>query len=155
SGVLVGGGVDTGRSVNDACLDVDSPGAPIPTGASLPGNLAGLTAGVLATPTPFTRTTVNGERICRIVTPFKGQSQFKGYLTYPLPRDFSVSAVFQNISGPTIVANYAASNAEIAPSLGRNLAACGSQVVCTATALVPLIVPQTLFDDRLSRLDLR
>jgi len=27
--------------------------------------------------------------------------------------------------------------------------------VCGATATVPLIVPQTMFDDRLSRLDLR
>jgi hypothetical protein len=27
--------------------------------------------------------------------------------------------------------------------------------VCTSTATIPLIVPQTLFDDRLSRLDLR
>jgi hypothetical protein len=27
--------------------------------------------------------------------------------------------------------------------------------VCTSTATIPLIVPQTMFDDRLSRLDLR
>jgi hypothetical protein len=152
SGVLLGGGVDTGRSVNDACFDVDSPGA---STAGLPGNLVGLTAGVLSTPVPFTRTTINGERICRVVTPFKGQTQFKGLMTLPLPRDFVVSAVFQNISGPTVTASYAASNAEIVPSLNRNLAACGTRVVCTSTATVPLIVPQTMFDGRLSRLDLR
>jgi Carboxypeptidase regulatory-like domain len=152
SGVQLGGGVDTGRSVNDACFDVDSPGA---STAGLPGNLVGLTAGVLSTPTPFTRTTINGERICRIVTPFTGQTQLKGFTTVPLPHDFVVSAVFQNISGPTVTASYAASNAEIAPSLNRNLAACGTRVVCTSTATVPLIVPQTMFDDRLSRLDLR
>jgi Carboxypeptidase regulatory-like domain len=152
SGLLFGGGVDTGRSVNDACFDVDSPGA---STAGLPGNLVGLTAGVLSTPVPFTRTTINGQGICRIVTPFEGQTQLKGYITVPLPRDFVVSAVFQNISGPTITATYAASNAEIAPTLGRNLAACGTRVVCTSTAQVPLIAPQTMFDDRLSRLDLR
>ena len=151
-GIQVGGGVDTGRSVNDACFDVDSPGA---STAGLPGNLVGLTAGVLSTPVPFTRTTINGERICRIVTPFKGQTQLKGFTTVPLPHDFVVSAVFQNISGPTVTASYAASNGEIAPSLGRNLAACGTRVVCTNTATVPLIVPQTMFDGRLSRLDLR
>jgi Carboxypeptidase regulatory-like domain len=152
SSLQVGGGVDTGRSVNDACFDVDSPGA-VTTG--LPGNLVGLTAGVLSTPVPFSRTTINGEPICRIVTPFKGQTQFKGFMTIPLPHDFVVSAVFQNISGPTITASYAASNTAIAPSLGRNLAACGTRAVCTSTATIPLIVPQTLFDDRLSRLDLR
>ncbi len=152
SGVQYGGGVDTGRSVNDACFNVDSPGA---IATALPGNLAAGGAGILSTPTPFNSTTINGEPICRIVTPFAGQTQVKGFVTYPLPYDFVVSAVFQNISGPTITANYAASNAEIAPSLGRNLAACGVQVVCTQRATVPLIIPQTEFDDRLNRLDLR
>jgi hypothetical protein len=150
--LLVGGGVDTGRSVNDACFNVDSPGA---VATSLPGNLAGGGAGVLSTPTPFTATTINGEKICRIVTPFKGQTQFKGYTTVPLPWDFLVSAVLQNISGPTITASYAASNAEIAQTLGRNLAACGTRNPCFSTASVPLIAPQTMFDDRLTRLDLR
>ena len=151
-GVQVGGGVDTGRSVNDACFNVDSPGA---IASSLPGNLAAGGAGLLGTPTPFTNTTINGEKICRIVTPFSGQTQLKAYMTYTLPYDFMVSAVFQNISGPTIVASYAATNAEIAPSLGRNLAACRGAAVCTSTATIPLIVPQTMFDDRLSRLDVR
>jgi hypothetical protein len=147
-----GGGIDTGRSVNDACFDVDSPGA---VASSLPGNLIGIGAGLLSTPTPFTKTTINGQPVCRLVTPFKGQTQAKAFATVPLPGDFVVAAIFQNISGPTITATYAASNAEIAPSLGRSLAACGTRAVCTSTASVPLIAPQTMFDDRLSRLDLR
>jgi hypothetical protein len=150
--LVLGGGVDTGRSVNDACFDVDSPGA---VATSLPGNLAGIGGGVLSTPTPFTKTTIDGKNICRIVTPFKGQTQLKGFLTYPFPWDVMVSAVFQNISGPTITANYAATNAQIRPSLGRDLAACRGALSCTATATVPLIAPQTMFDDRLTRLDLR
>ena len=106
--LILGGGVDTGRSVNDACFDVDSPGA---VATALPGNIVGGGAGILSTPTPFTRTTIDGQGICRIVTPFRGQTQVKGFLTYPLPYDFVVSAVFQNISGPAISANYAATNA--------------------------------------------
>jgi hypothetical protein len=145
-GLQVGAGVDTGRSVNDACFDVDSPGG---VAASLPGNIGG------ATPVPFTKTTINGERVCRVVTPFRGQTQAKAFATVPLPWNMVVSGVFQNISGPTITASYAASNAQIAPSLNRNLAACRGAAVCTSTATVPLIVPQTMFDDRLSRLDLR
>jgi hypothetical protein len=145
--LLVGGGVDTGRSVNDACFDIDSPGA---VATSLPGNLGGT-----GTPTPFTRTTIDGRNICRIVTPFRGQTQVKGFMTYPLPGDFIVSAVLQNISGPTITASYAAPNAAIVQTLGRNLAACRGAVNCSSTATVPLIVPQTMFDDRLTRLDLR
>jgi hypothetical protein len=150
SGLLFGGGVDTGRTVSDACFNVDSPGAvatnllPIQVGA-----------GVFNPPIPSTATTVNGEGICRIVTPFKGQTQLKAFGSYPLPHDFFVSLVFQNISGPQITASYAASNAVILPSLGRNLAACRTQVTCTSTAPVPLIVPQTQFEDRYTRLDLR
>jgi hypothetical protein len=90
-----------------------------------------------------------------VVTPFGGQSQLKAFMTLPLPYDFAFSAIFQNISGPTITANYTATNAEIFTSLGRNLAACRGAAVCTSTATIPLIVPQTMFDDRLSRLDLR
>jgi len=146
SDVLVGGGLDTGRSVNDACFDVDSPGA---VAASLPGNIGG------ATPVPFSKTTINGQPVCRVVTPFGGQAQVKAFATFPLPWNMIVSGVFQNISGPTITANYTATNAQIVQSLGRNLAACRGAAACTSTATVPLIVPQSMFDDRLTRLDLR
>ena len=81
--------------------------------------------------------------------------QFKAFFTYPFPHDIIVSAIWQNISGPTITASYTATNAQIAPSLGRNLAACRGAAVCTSTATVPLIAPQTMFDGRLTRLDLR
>jgi hypothetical protein len=146
SSLQVGGAVDTGRTVSDACFNVDSPGA---TAASLPG------IAFTTTPSPFTATTVNGQPICRAVTPFKAQTQVKMFWSYPLPGEFVIGGVFQNLSGPAILASYAASNAQIAPSLGRNLAACATQAVCTATATVPLVAPQTLFEDRSTRLDFR
>jgi hypothetical protein len=66
-----------------------------------------------------------------------------------------VSGTSQNVGGPTIEANYQATNTEIAPSLGRNLAACRGAAVCTATATVPLVAPMTLFEDRRTQLDFR
>lgn len=60
-----------------------------------------------------------------------------------------MSVVFQDISGPPITANYAASSADIAPSLGRNLSG------GTRSMPVPLIVPQKMFDQWMSRLDVR
>jgi len=57
--------------------------------------------------------------------------------------------VYQDLSGPPIEAVWAAPNAAIAPSLGRNLA--GGAL----SANVPLIAPQTLFEGRIRRLDLR
>jgi hypothetical protein len=148
SGVQLGGGVDTGRTVNDYCFNVDSPGVvPAATVVSLPS--------IAANPVPFTATTINGQSICRVVTPFKGQTQVKGFGSYTFPRAISVSLIFQNVSGPAVSSTYAAPNSVIAPSLGRSLAACGARNPCTNTALVPLIVPQSLFEDRYTRLDLR
>jgi hypothetical protein len=141
SGIQFGGGVDTGRSVEDLCFSVDSPGATI----SATGTFVG----------PFAATTINGRPICRTVTPFGAQTQVKFFGTYPLPGGFMASGTFQNVAGPPYLASYQATNAEIAPSLGRNLAACGTRAVCTATALVPLIAPQTQFEDRRTQLDLR
>jgi hypothetical protein len=122
SGITFGGGLDTGRTVDDTCFVIDSP-----------------------------QQLVN----CHVITPFSGQTQIKLHGTYPLPGQFVVSAVFQRTPGPAILANYNATNAQIAPSLGRNLAACGTRVVCTSTATVPLIVPNTQFEDARTQLDVR
>jgi hypothetical protein len=92
---------------------------------------------------------------CRVVTPFKAQTQLKLFGSYPLPGEFVLSGTFQQIAGIPIAANYQATNAEIMPSLGRNLSACRGQTTCSATALVPLIAPQTMFEDGRTQLDLR
>ena len=92
---------------------------------------------------------------CRVVRPFHSQTQLKLYGSYPLPYDIVLSGTFQNVAGPEIEANYQATNAEIVPSLGRNLSSCGANPVCTATFAVPLVTPSTLFEDRRTQVDLR
>ena len=92
---------------------------------------------------------------CRVISPFKAETKLKLHGVYPLPGGFIVSGSLQNVSGVQYLATYAASNAEIAPSLGRNLAACGKRAVCTSTATVPLIAPQTQFEPRRTAVDLR
>jgi hypothetical protein len=92
---------------------------------------------------------------CHLVTPFKAQTLVKLHASYPLPGKFVASGVLQNVSGISYGASYNAPNSAIAPSLGRNLAACGTQSVCTATATVPLIPYMTMFDSRRTQLDLR
>jgi hypothetical protein len=133
-GVRLGGGFDTGRTVKDQCFVVDS------------GGMANYAVGVFG---PQTDTTIDGEQICHVVTPFKAQTQLKLNGSVPLPKGFVVSGVYQDMSGPAIEAVYAATTAEIAPSLGRPLAG-GAR-----TASVPLVVPNTLFEGRTRRLDLR
>ena len=121
-GLVLGGSVDTGQSVDDSCFVVDSPQA-----------------------------LVN----CHTVTPFSAQTLVKAHVSYPFPGNFVGSAVLQNVSGIAYAADYPAPNDEIAKSLGRNLAACGTRAVCTLTATVPLIPLQTMFDPRRTQLDLR
>jgi hypothetical protein len=92
---------------------------------------------------------------CRIVAPYHSQTQIKVHGSVPLPGSFVFSGVFQNLAGFAYEANYAVPNDQIAPSLGRNLAACGTRAVCTATATVPLFAPMTEFEPRRTFIDVR
>ena len=92
---------------------------------------------------------------CRIIEPWRSQTQVKLHWSVPLPSDISLSGIFQNVAGPEYEADYTATNAEIRPSLGRNLAACGARADCTSTVTVPLVTPQTLFEPRRTQVDLR
>ena len=54
-----------------------------------------------------------------------------------------------------MLASYVATNAQIAPSLGRDLSACVSSP-CTANVTVAnIIAPNTIFEDRFNQVDLR
>jgi len=92
---------------------------------------------------------------CHVVSPFNAQMQVKLFGSYQLPFELMVSGTLQNQSGPEILATYTAPNSAIAPTLGRNLASCGAAAVCNGTAPVPLVAPQTMFEDRRTQLDLR
>ena len=141
--------------MTDNCFVVDSPGiaAASVTAPQTATTVSGIST---ASPTaPQRSTTINGKSICHVVTPFSGQTQLKLNGALPLPYDFMVSGIYQDISGPNIVAAYAASNAEISRSLGRDLGACGGRTPCTATATVPLVMPGSMYDHRIRRLDMR
>ena len=145
-GIRLGGGVDAGRSTKDQCYNVDALGiGSVPfTAGAIAGS--GYNLGVYG---PQTATTIDGQSICKVVTPMKALAQLKTFGSVPLPLGFLVSGIFQDLPGQVIEAVWAAPNALIAPSLGRNLA--GGQ----ATFAVPLVAPNTLFEKRIRRLDLR
>jgi hypothetical protein len=141
-GGLVQGGLATGHMVIDNCY--------------VNGNPA-LTA-QLAIGASATVTDPRIQAFCHISQPWSASTQVKFSVVYPLPWDFNASAVYQNLAGYPIAATYVATNAEIKPSLGRNLAACPSQTAATCNAnaaAVDLIPPNTLFEDRVKQLDLR
>jgi len=134
----VGGGVDSGRTVDDVCFNIDSPAA---VAASLPG--------AATAPVPHTATTIDGKKTCRVVTPLAGNTQAKLNGSIPLPGDAMVSATYQSLPGTSYIATYNATTAEVLPSLGRNLAG------GTRTIAVPLVMPQTMREHRRSQMDLR
>ncbi len=74
---------------------------------------------------------------------------------YPLPWDLQMSWTYQNLQGTPVLANLVYTNAQIAPSLGRNLGQCGTRLPCNGTATVSLMEPGTAFEDRYNQLDLR
>jgi hypothetical protein len=140
-GALVQGGMNMGHEVTDLCDVIgkaDLPAATIPAsiGSSLVTSLSGL-----ASPSA---------NFCRIVPPFF-LPDIKLSGSYPLPWwGLQMSATLQSVPGPMIVATYVASNAQIAPSLGRDLAA-----GVAGTATVQLVAPGTMYGDRLNQVDVR
>ena len=99
------------------------------------------------------------EQFCRTpFPPWKGQHNFKFYGSYPLPWwNLVTSATFLNLPGAVRDADAAFSNAQIEPSLGRPLAACGalSGAACPARVTLELYPDNTEFEARQTQVDWR
>jgi hypothetical protein len=87
------------------------------------------------------------QRFCHVETPFLTQVKLLGM--YTLPWDLQVSGTLQALPGEQITATYVATTAEIASSLGRNLAG------GVRTATVELIAPGTRYGQRVYQVDFR
>jgi hypothetical protein len=141
-GITIGGGIDDGRTVADNCFIVNSPQeATFNTSYSPFGAVGTINA---ANPT-----------YCHAVVPWSGNLSIKANGTLPLLYGVSISPSYQNNAGAMDLAVWNAPNSAIAPSLGRNVAACGSQTVCAATVAIPLIQPGTKFEPRRNQIDVR
>jgi hypothetical protein len=134
-GKVLFGGVSTGRVVNDFCAAAD-------------------------VPTQF----------CKTTRPWKANTEVKFSVVYPLPWwGLQTSATILNVPGASqssaataagsqtwTPASLVATNADIAPSLGRNLAACPTATgPCNATAIVTLVEPFTTYEPRGNQMDVR
>jgi hypothetical protein len=129
-GVIVSGGPSWGRTETNYCFAVDSP-----QGTGLPPAQGGTSAA--------------GLLYCDVKPPFQPNVKLIG--VYPLPwQGIQFAATFQSLPGPQITAARTYTNGEIQPSLGRPLA-----TGAAGTAVVPLIQPGTMYDERLYQLDLR
>jgi hypothetical protein len=120
-GVQLQGGLSTGRQSTNNCEVV----------ATLPEMLGS-----------------NPQQYCDFREPFLTQVKFVG--SYTIPRiDVQFGGSYQNIPGPRLAANYVASNAEVLPSLGRNLSGGARNVT------INILEPGTMYGERVNQLDLR
>jgi hypothetical protein len=142
-GVRLQGGLATGSEVADSCAIV----------GKLPETLLGLTLYPITGVT--TANTWSPSAQCRIAPSWASQTQIKFQLIYPLPWDFRASAIYQNVPGVAVQATYVAANAEIAPTLGRNLGSCRGAATCNGQVTINLIPLNTVFEPRLQQVDLR
>jgi carboxypeptidase family protein len=131
-GGQVSGGMSTGRTVTDNCYQNGDPT---------------LVAQALTTPTSITPRT---EAFCHVTPPWSAATQLKFLAVYPLPWRLQISATYQNLPGIPVTATYVAANAQIVPSLGRNLASGAG-----GTATIDLIPAGMLYEDRIQQLDVR
>ena len=135
TGGVFQGGLSVGRTVEDACVTVDYP-QNAETGYGL--SVLGATPGIAGVNPGY----------CRVSRPLSAATQVKFMVVYPLPWNLQTSAVYQNIPGMPINTTYLATNAEIRPSLGRNL-------VGRNNVVIDLVPPNTIFEPRLQQVDLR
>lgn len=152
-GMLLQGGLSTGKRMKDFCSVVAQLpevvfGSPAP---NLIGVLGTVGFGQNAPGTTATNTAagnINPAQFCHQETKFNTQVKFLG--SYTIPRvDVLLSGAFQSLPGPAIAAFYVASNALVAPSLGRSLS--GN----TANVTADIIPPGGMYGERLNQLDVR
>ena len=94
------------------------------------------------------------EGYCNTDPPLSAGSQIKVLAVYPMPWDIQTSVIYQNSPGIPVTAQLVVPNSQIV-GLGRNLAACGTALVCNANVTVDIIEPQSMFESRQQQLDLR
>jgi Carboxypeptidase regulatory-like domain len=134
NGLVLQGGLSTGRTTIDACEIT----------VKLPETLQGGAA---------VRATVDMNSwfpasFCLQKSPFL--AQLKAFGAYTVPNvQVLVAGTFQSLPGTQINANYAAPNAVVAPSLGRSLSGNAPNIQ------VHLVRPGTVYNDRLYQFDLR
>jgi hypothetical protein len=124
--ININGGLNSGRTVTNNC------------GLTLTNLQFGSAS------TPHTR------EHCEIVPPWLASTQVKFSGAFPLPHDFQVATTFQNLPGIAYGANAPFTNAQVAPSLGRDLSAGPN-----GTVTIPLLPPNRYYEDRIQQVDFR
>jgi hypothetical protein len=130
NGMLLQGGLSTGKTMNDICDIVDD--VPEVLGGAAP-------TGTL----PLAIAASQSATFCHTETPFL--TTYKAVAAYTFPYGVRVSGTFGNSPGPVILANQIYTG--VLPSLGRPFFA--------GQSTVNVVEPGTMYGDRLNQVDLR
>ena len=131
-GITVGGGIDTGRQVDNHCFTVDIPNQPLSlTGAQQAGGLTG----------------VNSNPSCKIVTAWGDTLDFRVRGSIPLAAGFNTSFIYRNTPGAAVNATLAVTSANVR---FKN----PTRTALTAAQTITLYTPLSEFGDRFNQLDI-
>src|SRR5205809_171954 len=136
AGLLVQGGISSGKSMTDNCEIVDDVSEALQAAVVAP-------AGIQPLVTAATGGAWTPKQYCHQETPFL--VQYKGLGAYTLPYGIRLSGTFQSLPGPQIAANTV--YVGTVPSLGRPFT--------LGQANINLVKPGTMYGDRLNQFDLR
>ncbi len=143
--IRVGGGIDTGRNVDDHCFTVDVPNQPMDiTGSD------GLN-------TRWNSLNSQGAGACRAVTSWANTMDFRINGSVPIKGGFNASFIFRNTPGAVQDAFIQATAANVTFLNGRaasTLTGLGTTLVGGAAQGVTLFTPNSKFGDRFNQLDL-
>ena len=129
-GIVVGGGLDTGRQVDDHCYTVDMPNQP-----------AGLTGAQL-----------NGGPFCRNVVEWADNLDFRLRGSIPLPAGFNTSFIYRNTPGAVLNSTLSVSTASIAA--GQVKFKDPTRTTMNTAQTIWLFAPNQEFGDRFTQLDI-
>jgi hypothetical protein len=135
-GILLGGGLDTGRQVDNHCFTVDVPNQPLDINA---------TDGVTTTWNGFV---TNGAGLCRVVTSWANNTDFRFRGSVPIKGGFTGSFIFRNTPGAIENATMTVTAANITFKNGR------AASTLTNPQAINLITPNSIFGPRFNQLDL-
>jgi hypothetical protein len=135
--LLVAGGLNTGRTETNDCAVVTA--NPQVTATVQGGN----------------DTTPRSPAFCDLVNPWHGQTQVKLAAIYTFPGAIQTSATMQSYPGQPQLGSYVYSNAQILPSLQRNLGSCGTSSTCNGTSTITFEPNYSAFEKRYQQFDIR
>ena len=146
NGILLAGGLDIGRQVEDFCYSVDAPNDNVDQRGRRYGSQFGATAGAIG-------------NFCRVETPWSNLTDLRLRGAFPLPKGLNFSYIYKNIPGLPLNADavFRRNGVRFLDPAREALSQAGDPAgrLSRSSVLLPIHELSTVFTGRLTQLDLR